>query len=275
MRESTAAQERNPPRKLAKLVLAVGSGKGGVGKSSVSVLLAKAAARSGLRVGLLDADITGPSIPMLLGAPQAKPGVKGEGDDRHFVPPQVDGVLFHSMALLLQSGNAATWRGPMVSGALLQILNRTEWGPLDVLIVDLPPGTSDTLITAAKSAFLDGLLLVTTPDPVAVQDGVRMGVSAGKTGVTLIGAIENMAWVNCSHCSERHRLWGQGGGADLAKKLEIPLLDSLPWQREWLSEKGAGDESAFGDQAQRLWERVRVRATMAGADKVRLVGSPS
>lgn len=206
-----------------KRLIAVGSGKGGVGKSTVSANLAVALARQGLRVGLLDADIYGPSQPRMLGE-TTRPRSEGET----IFPLTAHGVTFMSIGLMVEEGKAVVWRGPMLMGALQQMLGQVAWGALDVLIVDLPPGTGDVQLTLGQKASLDGALIVSTPQDVALIDA-RKAIDMFQTlKVPILGMIENMSLFRCPECGTEHRIFGQGGVAAEAARLGAPLLADLP-----------------------------------------------
>jgi ATP-binding protein involved in chromosome partitioning len=207
-----------------KAILAVASGKGGVGKSTVSANLAVALARAGKKVGLLDADIYGPSQPRMMGItgrPQAD-------DDNQLLPPEAYGVKVMSIGLMLEEGQAVVWRGPMLMGALQQFLTEVAWGDLDVLIVDLPPGTGDVMLTLGQKSELDGAIMVSTPQDVALIDA-RKGIDMlNKLNVPIIGLIENMSTYVCPKCGHEEHLFGHGGVRDEARKMGVPLLAELP-----------------------------------------------
>lgn len=208
-------------------VIAVGSGKGGVGKSTVTVNLAHALTAAGKRVGILDADIYGPSIPRMLGL---ETYLKPEVAENQMVPPIAHGIRAMSMSLIT-GDEAAVLRAPMITKTLVQFLRVTRWGtaeaPLDVLLVDLPPGTGDVTLSLAQNVKLDGLVLVTTPQDVAVIDADKCASAFYKLHVPLIGVIENMSYFVDSAGVAQH-IFGQGGGEKLAEKYHAPLLGKLP-----------------------------------------------
>ncbi len=204
--------------------VAVASGKGGVGKSTVAVNLAAALAADGARVGLLDADVYGPSIPIMLGLRTARPSVR----DGKLVPLERFGLKLMSVGFIAGEETPVIWRGPLVGKLVQQFLADVQWGELDYLIVDLPPGTGDAQLTLTQAAPLAGAVIVTTPQEVALEDvnrGVRM---FEKVNVPVLGVIENMAWFNCTNCGTRHEIFSHGGGAEAAKRFEIPLLGEVP-----------------------------------------------
>ncbi|MBJ67914.1 MAG: sodium:proton antiporter [Gemmatimonadetes bacterium] len=208
-----------------KDMLAVSSGKGGVGKSTLSANLAVALAEKGLRIGLLDADIYGPNIPGMLGVherPQADP------QSGRIQPIEAHGIKFLSMGLLIETGVPVIWRGPMLAKMINQFLFSTDWGELDMVLLDLPPGTGDVQITLTQSAPLTGALIVTTPSAIALED-VRRGVEMFRqTEVPLLGLVENMSTFSCDQCGHQTSFFGEGGGWQTAGLLSIPFLRSIP-----------------------------------------------
>jgi ATP-binding protein involved in chromosome partitioning len=206
-----------------KHVIAVSSGKGGVGKSTVAVNLAVAFHRLGSRVGLMDADIYGPNIPMMMGVAQPPEQVDGK------IKPAVShGVRLISMGFFVPEETAVVWRGPMVHTAIQQFFRDVEWGDLDVLLVDLPPGTGDAQLTISQIVPLSGAITVTTPQEVALHD-VRKGLMMfQKVNVPLLGIVENMSYYVCSHCGTRAEIFSHGGGERAAQKLGIPFLGRIP-----------------------------------------------
>ncbi len=204
-------------------IIAVASGKGGVGKSTTAVNLAVALAREGLRTGLLDADIYGPSLPTMLGT-HRKPQVV----DGKMIPLQAWGLKAMSIGFLVDAEQAMVWRGPMVMGALEQMMGQVEWGALDVLVVDMPPGTGDAQLTMAQRVSLAGAVIVSTPQDIALADA-RRGVNMfAKTHVPVLGIIENMSYFNCPHCGERSDVFGHGGARAEAAKLGVEFLGEIP-----------------------------------------------
>lgn len=207
-----------------KHVIAVASGKGGVGKSTVSANLAAALHTSGLRVGLCDCDIHGPSMGLMFGA---RGGVTQE-DDGQIIPPEVHGIKVMTMALLLEDTNAAVLRGPMINRYTTAFLKQTNWSPLDILVLDLPPGTGDVQLTIGQSILLTGAVLVTTPQEVALVDVRRAASMFEKLNIPLLGVVENMSYFACPSDGKRYDIFGSGGGEREAKRLRIPLLGQIP-----------------------------------------------
>jgi ATP-binding protein involved in chromosome partitioning len=206
-----------------KNIVAIASGKGGVGKSTVSVSLAVALARTGARVGLLDTDIYGPSIPIMMGITE-KPEIRGE----KLIPIVKYGVSLMSIGFMIAEDTPLIWRGPMVMKAVEQLLTDVEWGNLDYLFMDLPPGTGDVQLTLAQKVPLTGVVIVTTPQDVALLDVVR-GISMfRKLDVPILGVIENMSFFRCPHCGERSDIFSHGGGEAASKKLDVPFLGEVP-----------------------------------------------
>jgi ATP-binding protein involved in chromosome partitioning len=205
-------------------VIAVASGKGGVGKSTVAVNLALALARKGARTGLLDADIYGPSIPMMMGVDE-QPHLD-EGGER-IRPFERYGVRFMSLGFMVPREEAVIWRGPMVMKAVEQLLRDVAWGELDVLVVDMPPGTGDAQLTLSQKVELSGAVIVTTPQDVALADAIKGVAMFQRVGVPVLGIVENMSTFLCPHCGERTDVFGHGGGHAQAKRLGVPFLGEI------------------------------------------------
>jgi ATP-binding protein involved in chromosome partitioning len=216
------AQKRPIPG--VRHIVAVASGKGGVGKSTVAVNLALAMRALGWRIGLMDADVYGPSVAMMVGA-QAQVAVTKE---RRIVPLERFGIRYVSMALFINDQTPVIWRGPMVTKLETEFLYNVEWGDLDCLVIDLPPGTGDAQLTITQRVALDGGVIVTTPQEIALLD-VRRGVAMfGEVKVPVIGVIENMSYHLCRKCGSRHEIFAHGGGARLAISLGVPFLGEIP-----------------------------------------------
>jgi ATP-binding protein involved in chromosome partitioning len=218
--------EPSGPEKIPGVdrIIAIASGKGGVGKSTVASNLACALAAEGRRVGLLDADVYGPSQPRMLGVS----GRPASPDGKIILPMRNFGVTMMSLGLMTNDDQAVVWRGPMLMGALQQMLTQVQWGALDVLIVDLPPGTGDVQMTLAQKSQLNGAIIVSTPQDIALLDA-RKGIDMfNQLGTPLIGMIENMSTHVCSACGHEEHLFGHGGVAAEAEKLGVPLLAEIP-----------------------------------------------
>ena len=208
-----------------KNVICVASGKGGVGKSSVAANLAFALQALGARTGLLDADIYGPSVPKMLGLSQTK----AEVEDKLLIPVFKGQMPTMSIGYLVDEKAPMVWRGPMVSSALSQLMNETAWPELDYLIVDCPPGTGDIALTLSQKTPMVGALIVTTPQEVATIDAQKALNMFTKVDAPVLGVVENMSYFSCGNCSERHTLFGEGGGKALADEAGVPLLGQIPF----------------------------------------------
>ena len=219
-----------------KQVIAVSSGKGGVGKSTVAVNLACGLARSGLRVGLLDADIYGPNAPTMLGVADRTPEVQGSGSDQRMAPIESCGVAMVSMGLLIDPDQPVIWRGPMLNGIIRQFLYQVDWGERDVLVVDLPPGTGDAQLSLAQAVPMAGVVIVTTPQQVALQDARRGLAMFRQMSIPVFGVVENMsAFIPPDQPDKRYALFGEGGGQSLADEFETSLLAQIPLEMPVLS----------------------------------------
>jgi ATP-binding protein involved in chromosome partitioning len=222
-----AVQPNLSPLPRVRNVIAVGSGKGGVGKSTTAVNLALALAAEGGRVGVLDADVYGPSVPMMLGLS----GKPESPDGKSIVPLRAHGVEAMSIGLLVEQDTPMLWRGPMATQALTQLLEQTLWGGdegLDYLVVDLPPGTGDIQLTLAQRVPVSAAIIVTTPQDIALLDARRALRMFEKVEVPVLGIVENMAVHVCSNCGHAEHIFGEGGGERMARQYDVPLLGSLP-----------------------------------------------
>jgi ATP-binding protein involved in chromosome partitioning len=243
-------------------VVAVSSGKGGVGKSTVAANLAVALAASGYRVGLMDADIYGPNIPAMF-------GVGGK-----IQPIEGHGVRLMSLGSIVERDVAAIWRGPIIQKIIQQFLNDVEWGQLDYFVVDLPPGTGDAQLSLVQSVHIDGALVVTTPQEVAVGDALRGARMFEKVGVPVLGIVENMSYFACPHCGERTAVFAAGGGRRLAEELGLPLLAEVPLQAGMPDLSESGVPVVIGEPAspaaQALTGLARAVEQQVGGQSVRL-----
>ena len=221
-----AVQKTLKPLATVKNVIAVASGKGGVGKSTTAANLALAWAAQGARVGLLDADIYGPSQPLMMGLSGQKPAVAADG--KHLVPLRAHGVAVMSIGLMIDAEEPMIWRGPMVTQALTQLLGDTEWGDLDYLVVDMPPGTGDIQLTLAQRVPVSGAVIVTTPQDIALLDARKGLKMFEKVEVRVLGVVENMSVHICSQCGHTEHVFGSGGGARMAAQYGVRLLGELP-----------------------------------------------
>lgn len=213
------------PLPKIKNIIVVASGKGGVGKSTVCVNLALALAENGAQVGILDADIYGPSIPTMLGVKGAQPS---SADGKLMLPIKAHGIVCNSIGFLVAEEDAMIWRGPMASKALSQVINETDWQGLDYLVVDMPPGTGDIQLTMSQNVPVTAAVVVTTPQDVALVDA-KKGISMfNKVAVNVAGIIENMSLYSCSQCGHQEAIFGTGGGKKLAEQFNLPFLAALP-----------------------------------------------
>lgn len=238
-----------------KQVVAVASGKGGVGKSTTAVNLALALDAEGAKVGLLDADIYGPSQGMMLGVdPNRRPDVK---DGKVFEPIRAHGIKAMSMSFMVTEKTPMVWRGPMASGALQQILTQTDWGDLDYLIVDMPPGTGDIQLTLSQKVPVAGAVIVTTPQDIALLDAAKGIEMFAKVDIPVLGILENMSVYSCSNCGHTHHLFGAGGGARVASELGVPLLGELPLAMQIREQADGGTPTVKSDPDSSIAELYR------------------
>lgn len=257
--QQPAVQQNVPVR--PRYVVAVGSGKGGVGKSTIAVNLAVALAQQGHAVGLMDADVYGPSVPRMLGVRQLPPGQNDQ-----ISPAEAYGVKMVSIAFMVDPDKAVVWRGPMLDKMINQFSNQVAWGDLDILIVDLPPGTGDIALSLDRYTSPDGAIVVSTPQGLALDD-VRKAVGMfRRLDIPVLGLVENMSYFQCPDCGATHDLFGRGGGKRLADFLEIPLLGEVPLEPRTREGGDEGepavtlDDSVAGDElravAERVWEKL-------------------
>jgi len=224
-----------------RTLIAIGSGKGGVGKSTVSANLAIAMARAGRKVGLIDADVYGPSQPTLLGKHD-----KPEGKDDRLIPVEAHGIRFLSLGQLVSPGHALAWRGPMATGALANLIE-ADWGDAELIIVDLPPGTGDVQLSLIQRSRPAGAVIVSTPQDLSLIDARRAVDLFNKTSVPVLGIIENMATYACPHCGEDSHPFGTGGAEKAAGELGVPFLGRLPLSLMLREASDAGEPPAAGD----------------------------
>lgn len=241
---SHAVQQHLKPLSGIKNIIAIASGKGGVGKSTTAVNLAIALAQEGAAVGILDADIYGPSIPSMLGLSGTKPE---SPDGKSIEPLQAHDIKCMSIGFLVGEDQPMVWRGPMVTQALTQLLMDTRWGELDYLIVDMPPGTGDTQLTLSQRVPLSGAVIVTTPQNIALLDAKKGLQMFNKVNVRILGVLENMAAFVCPHCGEESDIFGSHGGAEMARDYQTQLLASVPLSTRIREEIGAGNPTVAAD----------------------------
>lgn len=214
-----------------KNIIVVASGKGGVGKSTVSANLAIALARNGMKVALVDADIYGPSIPTMFGIKDEQPAVSALGDKEQMMPIEKYGVKIISIGFFIKPNQGLIWRGPMAANAIKQLLETTVWGDIDYMVIDFPPGTGDIQLTIAQSLNISGAIVVTTPQEIALADARKAASMFGTLGIEIpvVGVVENMSWFTPKqHPDEKYFIFGQGGGEKLATELKVPLLTQIP-----------------------------------------------
>ncbi|MCB9963961.1 MAG: Mrp/NBP35 family ATP-binding protein [Rhodospirillales bacterium] len=238
-----------------KYIIAIASGKGGVGKSTIAVNLARAFRRKGLRTGLLDADIYGPSVPKLTRTEGQKPLTRND----KLIPLETDGLKIMSIGFMVDPAQAVIWRGPMAQTALYQMLRDVAWGtpkePLDVLIIDMPPGTGDIQLTLSQKVPVSGAVIVSTPQDIALIDARKAVDMFQKTSVPILGLIENMSVYTCQNCGHTDHIFGQDGAKAEAQKLGVPFLGALPLQRDIRLKSDAGEAvtlEVFDDIAEKL-----------------------
>lgn len=242
--KAAPTQAEIAPHPRIRHIIVVASGKGGVGKSTTTVNIALALQKLGNRVGILDADIYGPSIPAMLGASKVKPELENE----QFVPIDAHGLAMLSIASLLDSDNTpVAWRGPKATGALMQLYNQTNWPNLDYLVIDMPPGTGDIQLTLAQRIPVTGAVIVTTPQHIALLDAQKGIEMFNKTQIPVIGVVENMALHTCSNCQHTEAIFGEGGGEQIAEQYHVPLLGQLPLASGIRKQVDSGKPSVAAD----------------------------
>ncbi len=258
--------------KQGKNVVAVGAGKEGVGKSTVAVMLALGLRRAGASVGLLDADIYGPSIPKMTGCEGDKPALAGD----KIVPIEAFRVKIMSMGFLLEPGRVVVWRGPMVHGAVKQFIEQVDWGELDYLIVDLPPGTGDAPLTLSQSIPMTGAVTVCTPQDIALADARRAIKMYEQLNVPSIGIVENMSYYLCPKCGHRDELFDHGGAAKAAEELGVPFLGEIPLNAQVRIHGDAGTPDKLFTETEQLVRTAidKVVSSIAGQISVRGEKSP-
>lgn len=254
-------------------IVVVASGKGGVGKSTTAVNLALALQRQGMKVGLFDADIYGPSQPLMLGVAGSRPRII---NGKEMEPITAHGIKCNSVGFLVDENQAMVWRGPMVVGAFNQILNDTQWGKLDFLIIDMPPGTGDIQLSLAQSVPVTGAVIVTTPQDVALLDARRGIEMFRKVNVPILGVVENMGLHICSKCGHEEHIFGEGGADRIAKTYGVELLGSLPLDGRIREQCDAGTPAVSADPngaVAGIYARIaqRVREQLAG-EGLRMAG---
>ena len=276
VRRSIPAQSRGPLIPSIRNIVPVASGKGGVGKSTVSANLALALAKCGAKVGLMDADVYGPSIPTILGitgAPEVTP-------ERRIIPVSQDGLTIMSMGFFMAPEEAVVWRGPMLHKTVEQFLGGVEWGELDYLIIDLPPGTGDVQLSLCQLIPITGAVIVSTPQDVALNVAQKAIAMFKKLNAPVLGIVENMSSYVCSHCGQREDIFGSGGAKHIAERLGIPFLGEIPLAKViretsdsgrpiMIADPDSPSAKAFMAVAERLAAQVSIRAMQS-----ELVGGP-
>lgn len=274
----------NKPAALSGVrnTIAVASGKGGVGKSTVAANLAVALAKNGAKVGLLDADIYGPSIPLMMGIENEKPMAEQVNGHAVIQPLEAHGVKVMSIGFLVDPNTAVVWRGPMASGALKQFMTDVQWGDLDYLIFDLPPGTGDIQLTLCQTIPLTGAVIVTTPQDVALADARKAVRMFEKVNVPILGITENMSYFLCSACGHREEIFSHGGAKKAADEFGVPFLGELPLETNVRQAGDAGKPiaasmpftpagSAFGELAQSVAQQVSIKNLMPSHKPVEIL----
>jgi ATP-binding protein involved in chromosome partitioning len=247
-------------------IIAISSGKGGVGKSTVASNLAIALAKQGARVGLMDADIYGPNIPRMMGV-NAPPPVENE----KIIPLQAHGVKIMSLGFMIERDQPAIWRGPIIMKIITQFLRDVQWGELDYFLVDMPPGTGDAQLSLVQATMVHGAIIVTTPQEVASGDALRGAKMFQRVAVPVFGVVENMSYFICPDCEHKHRIFGEGGGKNLAEELDVPLLAEIPFFSGVLAGGDRGEPIVVSEPdtpaAQALFELAgRLSGMLSGRD---------
>ncbi len=280
----TSTRDTAPLLPGVKNIIAIASGKGGVGKSTVSANLAVSLAQSGAKVGLIDADIFGPSIPTMFNCEHEQPEVKEVNGKNIIVPIEQYGIKLISIGFLTPPDNAVVWRGPMASSALKQFIGDTDWGELDYLLIDLPPGTSDIHLTMVQTIPVTGAVIVTTPQKVALADAQKaVGMfKQPQINVPILGLVENMAYFTPEELPEnKYFIFGEGGGNKLCEKYDIPFLGHIPLVQSIRESGDSGypasmkegvTSDAFKDISEKLARQIAIRnANVAGTTKVEMI----
>jgi len=264
-----AAQAEAPkvPIPGVKNLIAVGSGKGGVGKTTVAVNLAIALARSGQKVGLLDADVYGPNVPLMMGV-RAQPHAIGE----RIQPIEKNGVRIMSMGFLNPGDKPLVWRGPMLHSVIQQFLRSVDWGELDYLVIDLPPGTGDVQLSLIQTAPLTGAVVVTTPSDVSLEDARKAINMFQQVRVPLLGVVENMSYLECPHCKERIDVFSHGGGKKTAEMMNVPFLGELPLDPAVRIGGDSGQPVTLGDTGAAPFETIAREVQRRAAEESRKQG---
>lgn len=258
-----AVQQGLKPLGAVRNIVAVASGKGGVGKSTVAVNLALALSQEGARVGLLDADIYGPSQPRMLGLLDAHPESR---DGKTLEPLPAHGLVAMSIGFLVDDRQPMAWRGPMVTSALNQLLSQTNWGDLDYLVVDMPPGTGDIQLTLAQRVPVSGAVIVTTPQDIALADARKGLEMFQKVSVPVLGIVENMSLHVCSNCGHEEPIFGAHGGERLSQQYGVPLLGTLPLDLKIREQTDSGAPTVAAEPEGRLAEAFRATALRAAGE---------
>jgi ATP-binding protein involved in chromosome partitioning len=256
---SHAVQKNLQPLPEIRNIIAVASGKGGVGKSTVAANLALALKLEGATVGMLDADIYGPSQPRMLGSKDRPTSPDGKSMN----PIVAHGIQAMSIGFLVDEEEPAIWRGPMVTQALAQLLNETKWRDLDYLVIDLPPGTGDVQLSLSQKIPVSGAIIVTTPQDIALLDARKGLAMFRKVGVTVLGVVENMSYHVCAHCGTRENIFGEGGGAKLAQQYGVELLGQLPLDARIREQADGGTPTVIAapeSQAAKLYRDIARKA---------------